>query len=195
MVTVTALRWRGTRVSVELDGRRWRTLPVDAVVEAGLAVGVELRQERVRALVRALSRQRATEVTLRSLARRDRSRAEVEAQLERAGVRQRYRQDVLERASGAGLVDDGRFAMGRAGELAERGAGDRLVRDDLARRGVSPETTELAVAQLEPESSRAARIIAVRGRSVRTLRYLGSRGFAQESLDDLIAELENRALP
>ena len=42
MRTVTALRARGGRVAVELDGRPWRVVPGTAVLEAGLAVGCPL---------------------------------------------------------------------------------------------------------------------------------------------------------
>jgi regulatory protein len=193
--TITALRGRRGRVVVELDGAPWRTLPAEAVVQAGLSVGITLERERVRTLARALRSHRAREVALRALSRRDRSRAELEQRLTDAGVRPTERGDALDRASRAGLVDDSRFAAARARTLAERGAGDRLVLDDLARRGVEPELARAVVSELEPESERAARVVATRGRSVRTLRYLASRGFGHDSLDELIAELENGALP
>jgi len=195
MAKVTALRVRGEMVVADLDGARWRTLPVTAVVETGLAVGVELDRERARVLARALRRHRAERVALQSLSRREQSHAALDTRLERAGVRATERREVLESASRAGLVDDARFATSRAQALAERGAGDLLVLDDLARHGVDTETAQQALSLLEPEAVRAGRIVAARGRSARTLRYLGSRGFAPESLDDLIAELENGALP
>jgi regulatory protein len=192
---VTALRGQNGRVVVELDGIPWRTLPTAAVVEAGLAVGTQLDRERARILVRALRRHRASEVTVRALSRRDRSRAELEQRLAQAGVRADEREETLERAVRAGLVDDARFAAARARTLAERGAGDRLVLHDLARLGVEERIARAALSGLEPEAERAARILGARGRSVRTLRYLASRGFDPESLDDVIAELENGALP
>ena len=41
---VTALRARGRgRVAVELDGAPWRTVPLEAVYAAGLAVGEAAR--------------------------------------------------------------------------------------------------------------------------------------------------------
>jgi len=45
-----------------------------------------------------------------------------------------------------------------------------------------------------PGIDRAAGIVEARGRSARTLRYLAARGFAEGSLEDLIAELGDRAL-
>jgi SOS response regulatory protein OraA/RecX len=191
---VTGLRRRRGRVAVELDGAPWRTLPLEAVVTAGMTVGASLDRERVRVLARALRRHCATEVTLRALSRRDRSRAELDRRLTEMGVREGEREDALERATRAGLVDDGRFAARRARSLAERGAGDRWVLDDLGQRGVDPELARAAVAELEPERVRASRIAAARGRSVKTVRYLASRGFAAESLEDLIAEPGSGAL-
>jgi regulatory protein len=195
MATVTALRGRGARVAVELDGVPWRTLPVSAVAETGLTIGLTLDRERARVLARALRRERAADLTVRALARRDRSRAELDERLARAGVRTGDRQETLARASSAGLVDDARFATTRARALAERGAGDLFVLHDLERHGLEESTARAALSELEPEATRAARIVAARGRSARTLRYLASRGFGEESLEDLIADLENGALP
>jgi regulatory protein len=195
MSTVTALRARDGRVTVELDGRPWRVVPAVAALEAGLAVGETLERTQARTLGRALRRARADDITLRALARRDRSRAELERRLTRAGVRDGDRESTLERAAQVGLVDDARFAETRARLLAERGAGDLLILEDLERHGVDDTAAREAVSHLDPEPSRAARIVDVRGRTPRTIRYLASRGFAEESFADLIAELENGALP
>ena len=194
MSTVTALRARGERVAVELDGCEWRVVPLQAVVEARLAVGDALERDQARTLARALRRHHADAVALRALARRERSRSELEARLARAGVREDDRRETLERASGAGLVDDARFAQTRAQTLSARGAGDQMVLDDLVRSGVPEATARAAVAALEPEGDRAARIVEARGPSAKTLRYLASRGFAEESVDRLVAEVEDRAL-
>ena len=195
MRTVTALRARGDRVAVELDGLPWRVVPAVAVIEAGLTVGCPVEREQARTLGRALRRARASDVALRALARRERSRAELEHRLAGAGVRERDRQATLERASQAGLVDDARFADMRARQLAERGVGDLLVLQDLERHGVDEAVARAAVSRLEPERARAARVLERRGRTPRTLRYLTSRGFVEESLEDLIADLQNGALP
>jgi regulatory protein len=194
VATITALRETRAGVAVALDGAPWRTLPVDAVVDARLGVGLELDRDRARALARALRRHRAAQVALRALTRREHSRASLDARLARVGVPDADRRAVVERAESAGFVDDGRFAKRRARQLAERGAGDRLVLDDLARQGIQEEVAWAATAALEPEAARAARIVETRGASARTVRYLASRGFSEEALEPLIAEVESRAL-
>jgi regulatory protein len=192
--TITAVRPSGRRVAVELDGRPWRTVPLEAAVAARLSPGVGLDRERVRDLARALRRHRAESVVLRAVARREHTRATLELRLERAGVEKSGRRDVLERAARAGLVDDGRYAATRARQLVERGAGDELVVDDLVHHGVAESLARETVAQLEPERDRAARIVAARGLSPRTARFLAAKGFAADVVEDVVAELASRAL-
>ena len=70
--TVSALvRGRRGQIRVELDGVPWRLLPEEAVVRAGLSVGLELDRSRLVTLAR--ERRRA-----RSLARRGFSEDAVE---------------------------------------------------------------------------------------------------------------------
>jgi SOS response regulatory protein OraA/RecX len=194
MATVTALRARGAQVAVELDGRAWRTLSVAVVVEAGLATGQTIGREQARTLARVLRRERADALAVRALARRERSRTELDERLARAGVREEDRRKTIERATRARLLDDARYAEMRARLVAARGVGDQLVLDDLARHGVDEALAREAVARLEPEAARAAAVIEARGRNAHTLRRLASRGFSEESLEQLIAELENGAL-
>ena len=60
MPGVTALRApRPGAVDVELDGARWRTLPLEVVVRTGLQVGEELDRPRLRLLRRELRRHEA----------------------------------------------------------------------------------------------------------------------------------------
>ena len=194
MTIVTALRPTPAGVVVELDGVVWRTLPVDAVVDAGLGVGLVLDRARAVALARARRRSRADDVAVRALARREHSRTTLDARLARAGVGATVRRETVERAERRGLFDDRRFAVQRAQHLAGRGAGDALVRADLARQGIDEPVARSIVAELEPEAERAARIVAARGRSPRTIRYLAAKGFSEETLEPYIAEIENGAL-
>jgi SOS response regulatory protein OraA/RecX len=181
--SVTALRGvpRG-RVAVELDGAPWRVLPAAAVVRAGLAVGVPLDRRTARALGRELRRASAEAVALRSLRSRDRSRRGLEERLERASIAPAQRAETLGMLERTGLVDDARFAVGRAEALAARGYGDAAVEAALEREHVSAVQRAAALAALEPEVERAHRIVERRGRGVRTARLLASKGFAEDAV-------------
>lgn len=194
MAVITALRPTRGGVAVELDDAAWRTLPVAVVAAAGLAVGSELDRGRARRLARARRRHRAEDVAVRALSRREHSRASLATRLERAGVGDALRAEVLERAESDGLVDDERFAEHRARQLAERGAGNLLIVDDLVRQGVAEAVARGAVGGLPAEAERAAAIVERRGRSIRTLRHLASRGFSEESLEGLVADIGSGAL-
>ena len=85
-------------------------------------------------------------------------------------------------------MDDERFARTRAEQLAARGSGDALIRHDLEGRGLAAEHVEAALAALEPERERAAEIADRRGRTVKTARYLASRGFGADALEGIVAQ-------
>jgi regulatory protein len=124
----------------------------------------------------------ATEVALRALRHRDRSRRELDQRLAQAGIAPAERTEALDRLVASGLVSDERFATGRAGALADRGAGNDLIRTDLRRRGVAVEAVEQAIAGLDPEDARAAALFERRGGDPKALRYLAGKGFSREAL-------------
>ena len=130
----------------------------------------------------------ATELALRALRHRNRSRLELSQRLQRAGISPDEREAVERRLAEAGLVSDDRYAEERARSLAQRGMGDRLIRQDLRRQGVEHESVERAMAQLEPEDERALRIFERRGGEGRALRYLAGKGFSPETLERLADE-------
>jgi len=142
------------------------------------AIGDADRAERRQALSRAT----------RALARRDHSAASLRSKLDRAGIPARAQDEALGVLARAGYLDDARFARDRAAHLAARGFGDERIRADLASQGVSPEAVEPALAQLEPEGERAQRQAAKLGGGLRASRTLARRGFAEESLEGLVAQ-------
>ncbi len=126
---------------------------------------------------------------MRALRHRDLSAAGVEARLERAGVDSAGRRNTLETLERVGYVDDARFAARRAGTLAERGWGDTGIAADLEAQGLPSDAASVAVAGLEPERVRAARIVAARGGGQKTAAYLSRRGFGEEAVEQaLVAE-------
>lgn len=127
----------------------------------------------------------AAELALRALRHRNRSRSDIRQRLDRAGVAPDEREAALDRLTEAGLLSDDRFAEERAHSLAERGASDALIQRDLRRQGVGHATVEHAIAQLDSEDERAARVFERRGGGAKALRYLAGRGFAPETLERL----------
>jgi regulatory protein len=153
------------------------------VLAAGLDVGIELDRARARRLRRELRQHESMARAARSLARRDLSKRELADRLERANVAAADRNETLDRLVRAGVVDDERLARSRAELLADRGAGDELVRHDLEARGISDEQAQAAVAALAPEAMRAEGIVARRGGGPRTARYLAGKGFSEEAIE------------
>jgi regulatory protein len=127
------------------------------------------------------------DLAIRALRFRDRSAAELAARLEQRGVGEAERLQALETLERIGYVDDERFARMRAEQLAERGSGDALIRDDLERRGLAADVVELAIGALDAERERAERIAEHRGRTIKTARYLASRGFGEDALETIVA--------
>jgi regulatory protein len=134
------------------------------------------------------------QAALRLLRHRERSVAQLDRELDARGVADDVRVEALDTLSRTGLVDDARFAGGRARSLSERGAADRLVRHDLAAAGVAPDVIEEAIAALQPESERAERIVARRGPSAKTARYLAAKGFPDDLTSAIVARAGDEAL-
>ena len=128
------------------------------------------------------------DLAIRALRFRDRTAAELETRLEQRGVGAAEREQALETLERIGYVDDERFARMRAEQLADRGSGDALIRDDLERRGVAAEIIEAALAAIEPEHERAARIAERRGPGHKTARYLAAKGFGEDALESVVAQ-------
>jgi SOS response regulatory protein OraA/RecX len=126
------------------------------------------------------------EIAARALRHRDRSRADIDARLDRAGIDEEQRGEALAALERIGYVDDERFAGGRAGALAARGFGNAAIRADLEQHAVEGEIVESALGSLAPEAARAAAIVAQRGRTPRTAALLARKGFSEESVETVI---------
>ena len=129
----------------------------------------------------------ALESALGALRYRDLTEQELERRLATGGFAEEQRGDAIATLLRTGLLDDRRYADGRAASLAGRGAGDALIRDALERAGVSPEIAEDAIAALEPEVERARAISERRGPGPKTARYLRGKGFSGETISELVA--------
>jgi SOS response regulatory protein OraA/RecX len=106
--------------------------------------------------------------------------------LEDRGVDRDEAAEAVERLRQAGYVDDSRLAGLRAESLAARGQGDAAIRADLGRCGIDREQIEAAVTVLTPERERAEALADRDGRSPRTARRLLAKGFAAETVEEVM---------
>jgi regulatory protein len=137
---------------------------------------------------------RALDVATKALARRDYSERGLRERLERAGVDSAEAERTVVRLREEGFVDEARFAANRAHALAERGKGDAAIRFDLEAQGLPAELIEAALADLDPERTRAERIVARRGASLATARLLAGRGFDPDVVEAVVASEPRAAL-
>jgi SOS response regulatory protein OraA/RecX len=136
----------------------------------------------------------ALDQALRALRHRDRSAAEVDRYLESRGVGDDDRKTALETLTRTDLVDDRRYAERRALTLADRGAGNALIRHELACAGLDPDIVDVALGSLSPERERAEAIVARRGASPKTARYLAGKGFSYDVVESFIAQPRRETL-
>ena len=147
--------------------------------------------------------ERATNVCLRLLAVRARSRHELLTALERKGFSEPVRTAALEKVQGFGYLDDERFARERAAALLQRGKyGPQGVKQRLQAHGLSPEAANAAVDKardtVEFDAETAARqVLEKRGLLGRKLepkeharagRLLVSRGFSEDVVQRVLGD-------
>jgi regulatory protein len=185
------------RVSVHLDGRYAFGLP--AVEAAALRQGQLLSDDEIARLRELDARERAYERTLRLLAHRPRSEAELRDYLERKGVPAEAVTSVMERLSQQGYLDDVAFVRFWV-ENRERfnPRGPHALRQELRRKGVSSRTIEQALAGLDFEDSayragqrRLRRWVGLEQRDFRKAAgaYLARRGFDYDVISDVVERL------
>lgn len=136
----------------------------------------------------------AFESAVRLLRHRDRPTADLDRRLAERGFDHDDRSTAIAALTRTGVVDDVRFAANRARTLASRGAGDRFIRHDLAAAGLETDSIEDALAELEPEAERAARIVERRGGSSKTARYLVGKGFSDNVVRAAVAQADDETL-
>ena len=170
-------RARPGRVELEVDGRRWRLVPDEVVLRCGLAAGLELDRPLLRALRRELRRAEALGAAVRTVSRRDVSTRRLHDRLAARGVRRADAERAVATLAGAGVLDDAKTAASRARALEERGWGDAAVAARLAGEGFGADDVPDALAARASDPGAAWKLLA-------------RRGFAPETLDDVVGTLD-----
>lgn len=125
----------------------------------------------------------AVEAGMRALSRRELSRTELVARLERSGFSPEDAARAAEHLARAGYQSDERMASERARALAVRAYGDLAIRHDLKRRGVGDDDVAVALAHVDPESTRAESLARRTGGGSAYMRALHRKGFTEGSIE------------
>lgn len=190
--TLTAVRRsRPGRVALEVDGRPWRIVPDDVAVSCGLRAGLELERPLLRDLRRALRRSEALEAAVRTVSRRDLSSRRLRERLDARGVASPEAEAAVETLASAGVVDDERLARARARSIADRGWGDAAIEARLEQEGLPRGAVTQAIDELATERERAAALVAGEPDRLAAWRLLGRRGFAAETVEDVLGVLDD----
>lgn len=168
-------------------------MPDEIVIRCGLAAGLELDRPLLRRLRAELTHAEALDSAARALARRDLAARAVRERLRRRRVPPATEEAVVETLASAGLVDDVRLARARARALAERGWGDAAIAARLDEEGFEAADSAGAMAELAPESERAAELVASEGDRRRAAQRLARRGFAFETIEDVVGPVDDSA--
>jgi SOS response regulatory protein OraA/RecX len=190
--TLTAVRRsRRGRVALEVDGRPWRVVPDDVAVRCGLRAGLALERPLLRELRRALRRAEALEAALGTVSRRDVSSRRLRERLDARGIASQEARTAVDTLASAGVVDDERLARSRACGLAERGWGDGAIAARLEQEGLPSAAVAHALAELPAERERAGELAEGMPDRSAAWRLLGRRGFALETIEDVLGTLDD----
>ncbi len=208
MSTITDLEpdpRRNGRVRLQVDGRPFCTLPVEAVIAHQLVAGRVVDESIQDLLQQAADADAALRALLRALERRSFSRKDLERRLRQRGHRPPAIAAGLDRADELGLINDGAYALHFVATRAARGRGPARLLRDLQQSGVARPLADAAIAAQWPEGSdpteSVAGLVRRRAEQLRTLprqvrrrrilAFLARRGFTgsevRQTIDRLIA--------
>ena len=187
---ITALKARrGGGVLVQIDGNDWRVLPADVVVRARLTPGTELDRPRLREVARERRRAEALAAAgecsapatcLRKPSMHDSSEG-ASRQPTGRGPSLRWRMPGSSTTRGSRAIARWRSPAGVSATLRSASTWNESVWRRSSWTTRSP--------ALEPEADRARRIIASRGRSHATARFLARKGFGEDAVESAAGEV------
>jgi len=160
VVSVTSAGRGGRCVEVEMDSGTTYIVDTNVAYDAGIAPNQEVEQSDVQALLDADDLLAAKQVATRQLSYRPRSVTELRQTLGQRGFGSHIIDQVIERFSELGYLDDADFArrwIQTREQLAPRGT--RLLKQELRQKGINADLADeaLAVADLD-ELETATRI-------------------------------------
>lgn len=188
-------------LTIEIDGARFASLPLEAVEALSLKVGRPVGPEAAGRLTRLAEAEAAYRVAVRLLAARPRSVHEMLSRLKLQGHNPAAAGEAVGRLEVRGLLDDDAFARHHVRVRAARSHGRARLLNDLLALGVNRQVAEraidetLAAEQIDSltqarrlAEQRAARMRAVPSakRVRRIVAYLARRGYVGQAIREMI---------
>ena len=187
-------------VRIEVDGEPFATVAASAC--EGLGVGTALDEHARARLSAAADVEAAYRTALRSLERRSFARADLGRRLQRKGHPREAVAAALERAAGAGLLDDAAFAVNYVETRSTRGRGPTRLARDLLAMGVERRLIDRALAVQAAETGSQPVPLALATRRAaqlgdlprqvkrrRLLAFLARRGFSGIEVGEMVRKL------
>lgn len=144
---ITRLKqYKGKTYEVELDTERKLYLHIDVVVDFGLRTGMQIERDELKKIIYASNFRRAYEYSLYCLDYRDYSAEEMYKKILDTYKSEKLCRDVIKKLTGAGIIDDSRYAEKLARKLVEsRKYGYRRAKREILLKGISEETADEAL--------------------------------------------------
>ena len=117
------------------------------VLDCGLYAGKELSEEEAQKLLDGASRSEWKEKTIRLLMGKPQSRRETERKLEQWGADEESAAVICDRMEELGFLNDAEYAGRLVRHYSAKGYGERKLKDELYRRGISREHWAEALSQ------------------------------------------------
>ncbi len=191
-------------VRVQAGGSRFEIARA-AAVDLGLEPGTELSEPLRAALVAAAARREVAARVLRWLRGRPRTEFEVERYLDARGVAAPVAAAILVELRQQGCIDDERYARWFVNaRRARRPAAVTVLRHELLACGVAPHVADAALAPLQTAGEKQLALGAARKRlralgilppaqaAMLLARFLGARGFGEETVREVCRDLVGR---
>lgn len=201
MGKITALRAnsRRKRISIFVDGSFSFAINKESAVKNHLQVGQELSQNQIEELIQADLARYCFDAALQFLSYRPRSEAEVRQRL----YRRSFSADAVDKTiiglKEQNLIDDTVFAQfWKGNRLAFNPRSQQLIKRELRQKGISAETIDEVVGDLDDETSaykagqkkaRASSTLDYDEFQRRLSAYLRWRGFNYEIINSVVARL------
>ncbi len=193
------------RLSIFLDGEFAFGADEEVVAQLGLAVDKRVDSETIRKAVEREEEHKVREKALRYLSFRNRSVKELKTFLLGKGYDLDVVARTLARLEEVGLLDDRAFAKAWAEvRVKSKGMGERLLEQELLRKGIGKEVIREAVEGLGNEEERALALAQVRVERLkgvdkatakrRLAGFLRRRGFTGEIVYEVIQKVLERKL-